>query len=95
MGSLQGSKKKHDSHADLLLPIQPQGKHLAHGQGNHPQINGQANGRIQPPIQINIDTYALCRIKELLPVEVDGDALENGARDKDQAVQDVEGHRRP
>lgn len=75
--------------------MQPQGKHLAHGQGNHPQINGQADGRIQPPIQINIDAYALCRIEELLPVEVDGDALENGARDKDQAVQDVEGHRGP
>ena len=53
---LQGSDQEHDDDANLLLPVQIETADLPQGNGNHPQVQGDADGGIGPADSVLVKT---------------------------------------
>ena len=94
-GDVQGADDKHESDADLLLPVEIERLDLDQGNGQHPKVKNDADGGIGPGESIGVDTVALVLAVPVGPEEADGLALENGNNKIDNAPDDVKSEGAP
>lgn len=92
---LQGADAKHHCNPDLLLPRQFERGKLRKRDGQHPDVERDADCRVGPSHCIDVDACSLVFLVPLGPHEFDRRALEDGDEHESQTKRYIEGDGSP